>query len=64
MLGAVNRFPQNTCGGAPPWSVGARWFFKRSNVTTVIRSTIKEVNAAQRLTVLLYVSLQISSFAR
>jgi ubiquinol-cytochrome c reductase cytochrome b subunit len=41
-----------------------RWFFRRSNVTTVIRSTIKEVNAAQRLTVSLYVSQQISSFAR
>src|ERR1700721_812330 len=62
MLGAAHRFPQNTCGGGPPWSGTVRWFFRRSNVTTVIRSTIKEVNAAQRLTVLLYVSPQISSF--
>src|ERR1700675_3607067 len=64
MLGAANRFPQNTCGGALPWSVAVRWFFRRSNVTTVIRSTIKEDNAAQRLTVSLYVQQQMRSCAR
>jgi hypothetical protein len=52
------------------WQDSHSFSVERMTVVTLLRlknqrtATIKEVNAAQRLTVSLYVSLQISSFAR
>ena len=54
MRGAAIPSPPEYLEDAPLWNAVARWFFRRSNATTAIRSTALEASAARRSTLLPY----------